>query len=147
MEATEESPYNRDYYATHRLSISELRKIKYHTDAAYRENLKAKARRYYRDHVKSKDPDNKIGYTVKVVDGVTCFTLSHLLNLINKSRDFLLTWESTGHIPQSTYTDRRGWRLYTEYQISLLDMAISKYDEKKWNKEQVRVFLDDNWNG
>ncbi len=146
MEA-EVSVYNDEYYSMHKVSISELRKIKYHTDSEYRERIKAKARKYYRDRVKSKDPDGKIGYTIKVVDGVTCYTLSHLLNLINKSRDFLLTWESTGHIPASTLTDKRGWRLYTEYQISLVDMAITKYDEKAWNKEQVGAFLNANWEG
>jgi hypothetical protein len=144
MEA-EEQVYHKQYYEDNKKTISELRKIKYHTDREHRERVKAKARKNYRKNLKPKDPDNKIGYTVKVIDGVSLYSMKYALNIIKKSRDFLLSWELTGHIPKSTYTDSRGWRLYTEYQISLLDMAIDKYDEKKWNKEQVRQFLTNNW--
>ena len=143
---TKEKPYHVTYYEENKQTISELRKIKYHTDREYREKLKAKSRKNYRQKLKASDPDNKLGYTVKVVDGLSLYSMKYALAIINKSRDFLISWESTGHIPKSTYTDSRGWRLYTEYQITLLDMAIEKYDEKEWNKEQVRSFLITNWN-
>ena len=144
MEA-EEQAYHKKYYKDNKQTISELRKIKYHTDKEYRERVKAKARRNYRKKLKPKDPDSKIGYTVKVIDGISLYSMKYALNIIKKSRDFLLSWESTGHIPKSTYTDSRGWRLYTEYQITLLEMAIGKYDDRVWNKEQVREFLTTNW--
>lgn len=143
---TEEQEYSKNYYEENKETISELRKIKYHTDTEYRERVKKKAREYHRNKLKPRDPDDKIGYTVKVVDGVSLYSMKYALAIMNKSRDFLIAWESTGHIPKSTYTDSRGWRLYTEYQITLLSMAIDKYDEKKWNKEQVRSFLTTNWN-
>lgn len=142
---TEEKAYHKQYYDDNKQTISELRKIKYHTDPAYREKVKARARKHYRKKLKPKDADDKIGYTVKVVDGVSLYSMKYALAIMKKSRDFLLSWESTGHIPNSTYTDARGWRLYTEYQITLLEMAIGKYDERVWNKEQVREFLTTNW--
>ena len=143
---TDEEAYHKKYYEDNKTIISELRKIKYWTDLEYRERVKAKARRYYRKKLKSNDPDKKLGYTVKVVDGLSLYSMKYALAIIKKSRDFLLSWESTGHIPKSIYTDSRGWRLYTEYQITLLDMAVEKYDERDWNKEQVRAFLFANWN-
>ena len=145
MEA-EEKEYHKDYYDKNKDTISELRKIKYHTDREHRERIKSKARQSYRKRLKPLDPDNKIGYTVKVVDGLSLYSMKYALAIMKRSRDFLLTWESSGRIPKSTYTDSRGWRLYSEYQITLLAMAIEKYDEKEWNKEQVRAFLHANWN-
>ena len=130
MEA-EEQVYHKKYYEENKQTISELRKIRYHTDPVHREKLKARARKHYRKKLKPRDPDNKIGYTVKVIDGVSLYSMKYVLGLIKKSRDFLLSWENTGHIPKSTYTDSRGWRLYTEYQITLLEMGVGKYDDKK----------------
>jgi hypothetical protein len=92
-----------------------------------------------------KSPDKKLGYTIKVMDDETLFSVKYVLGVINKSRDFLDVWESTGHIPRSTYVDTRGWRLYNQQQIDLLDMAIGMYDKKEWNKEQVREFLTAGW--
>ena len=97
----------------------------------------------YRKRLKS--PDKKLGYTIKVIDEVTLFSVKYVLGVISKSRDFLDVWEETGHIPKSTYVDTRGWRLYSKYQIDLLDMAIGMYDKKEWNKEQVREFLTTKW--
>jgi hypothetical protein len=135
--------YQKQYYKENKELISDLRKIKYHTDPVYREKIKRKSRQRYRKSLKS--PDKKLGYTIKVVDNKTLYTVKYVLNTINKSRDFLDTWESTGHIPQSTYVDSRGWRLYDGHQIDMLDIAIGMYDKKEWNKEQVREFLTAKW--
>ena len=135
--------YQEKYYENNKEIISDLRKIRYHTDAAYREKIKRRSRARYRKSLKS--PDKKLGYTIKVVDGVTLFTIKYVLGVIGKSRDFLSDWEKSGHIPKSTYMDTRGWRLYSRYQIDLLDLAIEKYDNKEWNKEQVRAFLYNEW--
>lgn len=135
--------YQEEYYEKNKEIISDLRKIRYHTDANYREKIKRRSRARYRKSLKS--PDKKLGYTIKVVDGVTLFTIKYVLGVISKSRDFLEVWESTGHIPESTYIDTRGWRLYSRHQIDLLDLAIGNYDKKEWNKEQVREYLIANW--
>lgn len=142
----EDQEYQQSYYEKNKETISELRKIKYHTDEKYRRKVIAKAKKYYKDKVKVKDPDDKIGYTIKVVNGVSLYTMKYALAVINKSRDFYLTWEKRGYIPQSTFTDSRGWRMFTEFQITLLDMAIQKYDSKEWDMDKVKVFLFANWN-
>lgn len=135
--------YQKEYYAENKELISDLKKIRYHTDPKYREKIKRKSRARYRKRLKS--PDKKLGYTIKVVNNKTLFTVKYVLEVISKSRDFLDVWESTGHIPKSTYVDSRDWRLYDEHQIDLLDIAIGMYDKKEWNKEQVREFLTSRW--
>jgi hypothetical protein len=135
--------YQKGYYEENKKLISELRKIRYQTDQKYREKIKRRSRQRYRKSLKS--PDKKLGYTIKVMDDETLFSVKYVLGVINKSRDFLDVWESTGHIPRSTYVDTRGWRLYNQQQIDLLDMAIGMYDKKEWNKEQVREFLTAGW--
>ena len=137
------SEYQKTYYEENKALISELRKIRYHTDHNYREKVKRKSRQRYRKRLRS--PDKKIGYTVKIVDGRTLYSIKYALAVVNKSRDFLDAWESTGHIPKSTYTDSRGWRLYTQTQIDLLDTAIGKYDSKEWSKEEVKEYLNALW--
>ena len=135
--------YQKEYYEENRELISDLRKIRYQTDPNYREKIKRKSRARYRKSLKS--PDKKLGYTIKVVDSTTLFSVKYVLGVINKSRDFLEVWEARGRIPKSTYIDSRGWRLYSRQQIDLLDMAIGMYDKKEWNKEQVREFLTSRW--
>jgi len=135
--------YQKGYYEENRKLISDLRKIRYQTDPGYREKIKRRSRSRYRKRLKS--PNKKIGYTIKVVNNTTLFSVKYVLGVINKSRDFLDVWEETGHIPESTYIDTRGWRLYSHGQIDLLDIAIGMYDKKEWNKEQVREFLTASW--
>lgn len=137
--------YQKQYYKDNKDLISELRKIRYHTDPKYREKIKRRSRARYRRSLKS--PDKKLGYTIKVIDSATLFSIKYVLGVIRKSRDFLDDWERSGHIPKSTYVDSRGWRLYSKQQIDLLDIAIGMYDKKEWNKEQVRIFLTDKWEG
>jgi hypothetical protein len=137
------STYQKKYYEDNKDIISDLRKIRYQTDPKYREKIKRRSRSAYRKSLKS--PDKKLGYTVKVVDNITLYSVKYVLEVIGKSRDFLDAWEATGHIPKSTYMDSRGWRLYSGGQIDLLDLAIDMYDKKEWNKEQVREFLTAKW--
>ena len=135
--------YQKEYYEENKELISELRKIRYRTDTKYREKIKRRSKRRYKKKLKS--PDKKIGYTIKVVNGETLYTVKYVLGVINKSRDFLEVWETTGHIPKSTYIDSRSWRLYSQHQIDLLDIAIGMYDKKEWNKEHVREYLHAGW--
>lgn len=140
---SEDPPYHVKYYEDNKDIISSNRKVKYHTDARYREKLRRKARERY--NKKFKSPDKKVGYTVKVIDGVPVFTIKYVLGVINKGRDFLETWEKRELIPKSTYIDSRGWRLYTQSQIDLLDYALGKYDDKEWDREEVAAFLHSKW--
>lgn len=139
----EEKPYHIDYYEKNRKEISVARKLRYQTDPAYRSKLQKRARDRYRKKLKS--PDKKIGYTIKQIEGKPVFSIKYVLGVINKSRDFLESWEDRGDIPRSSYVDKRGWRLYTQNQIDLLDFAIGKYDEKLWGREEVRNYLHSSW--
>ena len=138
-----DTDYQKQYYEENKVLISDLRKLRYRTDPTYREKLKRRSRARYRKRLKS--PDKKLGYTIKVVDNTTLFSVKYVLGVISKSRDFLDVWEAAGRIPKSTYIDTRGWRLYSQHQIDLLDLAIGKYDQKEWNKYQVGEFLNEKW--
>jgi hypothetical protein len=135
--------YQKQYYEENKELISDLRKLRYRTDPAYREKLKRRSNARYRKRLKS--PDKKLGYTIKVVDNTTLFTVKYVLGVIDRSRDFLDAWEAAGRIPKSTFVDARGWRLYNQHQIDLLDLAIGKYDQREWNKNQVGEYLNTNW--
>jgi hypothetical protein len=140
-----EEPYHVKYYRENKPTISELRKIKYHTDPKYREKAKKRARDRYRKKLRS--PDKKLGYTIKYIDGVAVYSVKYVLGVISKSRDFLDVWEENGRIPKSTYLDNRGWRLYTQHQINILDTAIGKYDSGEWTREEVAAYLHAHWEG
>jgi len=140
---TEDKPYHVKYYEENKEIISSTRKMRYHTDLKYREKIRKKARDRYNKRYKT--PNKKIGYTIKAIDGVPVFTIKYVLAVINKGRAFLEGWERKGIIPKSTFTDTRGWRLYTQKQIDRLDYAIGKYDDKEWDKEEVEAFLHNKW--
>lgn len=140
-EAQEE--YHKEYYKKNKKEISVSRKLRYQTDPVYREKVKKKARDRYRKKLKS--PDKKIGYTTKSYNGKLLFSVKYVLGVINKSRDFLDVWEKRGDIPEAIFLDSRRWRLYTQHQIDLLDVAIGNYDEGVWTRIQVRDFLNSKW--
>jgi hypothetical protein len=140
---SEDKEYYKEYYEKKKKEISVARKLRYQTDPVHREKLKKKSRERYRKKLKS--PDKKLGYTIKHINGRPVFSIKYVLAVINKGRDFLETWEARGDIPRSTYVDKRGWRLYTQNQIDLLDFAIGQYDEKVWGREEVRNYLHSSW--
>jgi len=142
-EQVEDKPYHVKYYEDNKREISFARKMKYRNDPAYREKCRRKARERYRKKLRS--PDKKLGYTIKHIDGIPVFSIKYVLGVINKGRDFLETWERRGCIPKSTYVDKRGWRLYTQNQIDLLDYAIGQYDEKQWTMQEVKSYLSKHW--
>lgn len=144
MPAKNQKDYNADYYQRNKERIAEQRRQKYQEDAKLRNKARARARRRYHEQLKS--PDRKVGYTVKKVNGVPLYTIQYAASITDRRPDFIRSWEKQGFIPKSTYTDSRGWRLYTEDQIKAMGFAFKKYDDGEWTKIQVRDYLSNHWN-
>lgn len=136
--------YNRRYYLKKKHDISVRRKQKYASDPGYREKARRSARARYKKDLKSFD--KRGGYTVKRVDGRELFTISYVATLTSRKEDVIRSWEKQGVIPLSTYTDTRGWRLYTDKQIRFLVRAFKQYDEGAWSKDIVQQYLNKYWN-
>jgi DNA-binding transcriptional MerR regulator len=64
---------------------------------------------------------------------------------MGRSPEMIRAWEKNGLIPKTSYTDSRGWRLYTSDQIDLLGIAIKNFKSKQWDKDMVKKFLSENW--
>lgn len=135
--------YNREYYNKRKELISQRRKQKYWSDSDYRASVRNLSRNRYRTTAKSTDP--KIGYTVKRSDGIDLYTIKYAAQVTGKKEETIRSWEKTGIIPASTYTDSRGWRLYTAAQIELLANAFRRHNSGEWTKEIVRDYLKNNW--
>lgn len=135
--------YNREYYEEHKEVISERRRTRYWTDSAYRARVQARSRKQYRSKSASKDKD--IGYTVKMIDSIEVFTIKYVAQMTGKCEDTIRAWEAKGIIPKSTYTDKRGWRLYSSEQIQLLTVAFRKVDLKEWSRQDVQNYLAAHW--
>ena len=54
------------------------------------------------------------------IDGVTYFRTLEVLKKANISRSTLVRWIAKGIINDTTYHDRRGWRLFKKEDIALL---------------------------
>ena len=137
--------YNSTYYEKNKDKIAERRKKKYWSDPSYRNTVRSSSRERYQETAKSKDA--RIGYTVKRADGQELYTITYAAQVANRKEETLRSWEKAGDVPKTTYTDSRGWRLYTAHQIEILSIAFKKYDEGEWTREIVRSYLHNNWRG
>jgi hypothetical protein len=143
MDKEAQREYNRMYYRRRKEEIAKNRKKKYWSDPSYRNQLRADARRRYEEETKDRDP--RIGYTIKKVNNRELYTITYAAQVTNRTEDTIRSWEKTGDIPLSTYTDSRGWRLYTAHQINLLATAFQKMDTGEWTREIVRTYLKNKW--
>lgn len=143
MDKVAQREYNRRYYAKKKKEIADARKRKYWSDPDYRNKVRAGSRKRYRQEAKSRD--SRIGYTVKKADGKELYTITYAAQVSDRKEDTIRSWEKSGDIPKTVYTDTRGWRLYTSHQIELLSVAFKKFDTGEWTREIVRSYLHNNW--
>jgi len=139
----EKREYNRQYYAKKKAEINRRRRERYWEDEAHRKGLQDAARTRYRTLYSS--VDKHAGYTVKRKDGVPLFSIQYAAGVMGRSPEMIRAWEKNGLIPKTSYTDSRGWRLYTSDQIDLLGIAIKNFKSKQWDKDMVKKFLFENW--
>lgn len=139
----EKKEYNQLYYEAKKEEINQRRRQRYHQELSYRQKAQDVARERYRQYGKSQNKN--AGYTLKNVHGVKLFTIQYVENITGKTQEFIRDWEKRGLIPKSTYTDVRGWRLYTEKQIESLGTAIQNHKLGIWDKFKIKAYLESQW--
>lgn len=143
--------YQKDYYQEHRDDIRANRRHRYITnDRSYRDGALQRARERYEAFKKERPTISRC--EIMGADGKVRSTISQLGANINRSHSTIRKYHQRGILPAPTQCDTRGWRLYTESEISILKQAFSDFDaglipnlktlaqriKKGWPKEAKR---------
>ncbi len=143
MPDTDRSEYNKSYYKKHKVAILKVRRNKYKDDVEYRQLVKGRFKKYYDTH--SRSPSKEVGYTVKKVNGKQLFSIKYVAEMTGLSAGIIRWLEHEGFIPKSLYTDKRGWRFYTEQQVKLLAVLLSSVKGGAITKAQAKIILKRDW--
>jgi hypothetical protein len=143
MVNTDRSEYHKEYYRQHKHSILEARRKKYESDDKYREQAKERFKKRYNKHLRS--PSKEIGYTIKKVNGKQLFSIKYVAEMTGLSTIDVRRLEYDGFIPKSLYTDKRGWRLYTEWQVKSITVALSALKKENITKNEAKEFIKKEW--
>lgn len=135
--------YNRTYYEKNRERIRKKRYERYHNNPNYRKKVKRRQKEYYNKYLKSPDPSK--GYTIKKHGGKELFTIQYLAEILGYSESSIRKFEADGILPESVYTDRRGWRYYSSAQIDLCVKAFGERRAGRWSDEEVKNYLASFW--
>jgi len=61
-----------------------------------------------------------------VLDGETYYRTSEACRIAGISRSTLLRWVHDGIVKDASYRDRRGWRLFSTYEIVVLKIEAGR---------------------
>ena len=137
------SVYNKQYYKRKKLKIKTDRYKKYHEDPMYKKKVVNRSRDYYNKYKKSKSPSK--GYTIKKYKGIELYSIKYLAEVLQYSESAIRKFEAENILPKSVYTDRRGWRYYSNDQIELCIKAFGERRAGRWSNAEVRKFLINFW--
>lgn len=130
--------YYSTYYQKNKKKIKEQRKVRYHKSEAVR-----KYHREYTDEWREKHATKgkRSNRTVMLSDsGERLFTSRYACAAFGYSEQYFRTLCLRGVIPNASYRDARGWRLYTADQLALLKKAASHYEGTDPWKVQLILF-------
>lgn len=131
----------KDWYEDNKRELSERRKKRYRQDPEYRKKARDNAKRYYNKKTGG-GPKSRTIFTQK---GERYFSIGELSKRIGKSIQTIREYHRFGVIPIS-FSDNRGWRLYNESQVILMERIFRQFDEKKIKSlKQVSEILDKEW--
>lgn len=118
-----------DWYQKNKVKISRARRLKYRLDQEHRERMKQTARDgYAKRMMRQPRPDRNV---LVGTDRRTFVTIGGLSKRINRSIQTIRGYHRDGFFPDASFSDVRGWRLYSEAQVLLLKKTFQKFDEKK----------------
>jgi len=130
--------YNKDYYKEHCEKIRAKRRKMYDSNASFRNKAKQNSIEQYHAKRKLNPPtdrqviinaDGKLYYTIGKVAKALGKSV-HTVRCYHRERDTIYGHQAQV-IPDTTHTDQRGYRLYTQYQMSLLRKVFKAFDEGK----------------
>lgn len=128
--------YNKDYYEEHKSVILNNRKRRYDSDASVRNKAKQHSIQQYLKKKKRNPPtdrrviinaDGKLFYTIGKVAKALGKSV-HTIRCYHRERETKYNTQAQV-IPDPTHTDQRGYRLYTQYQMSLLKKIFKAFDD------------------
>lgn len=116
----------KDWYRRNRHSLNERRREKYNTNPAYRARIRRQAQESY---AAKRNPVPVDRRTIVDKTGRKYWSIGRIARLINRKVLTVRQYHKTGVLPQPTYFDSRGWRLYTPSQAALLRMVFRRLDD------------------
>jgi hypothetical protein len=140
------------WYRDNRSSLSRGRRLRYHTDEAYRKQCVKRASAAYRKRKRSGLIERTDCKVIRRNDGTRYFTIGKLSKAINKKIYTIRDYHRKGILPEPSFYDSRGWRLYSEHQVLLLKRVFRLFDEIKKDKSkrlslaQLSEYVKERWN-
>lgn len=121
----QKADYFSNYYAKNKENISKRRRQIYHHDTERRTQIRAANAKSYASRAKvKKEQDAKAGrFAGKHYDETTgkeLYTITQLAKAINKAPFTVRRYHDDDIIPEASIHNSRGWRLYSQDQVSWL---------------------------
>ncbi len=66
-----------------------------------------------------------------IVNGQTYYRTAEVCRMVGISKTTLFRWLKKGVFREVEHRDRRGWRLFTEYEVGRLKVEANRIDETK----------------
>ena len=66
-----------------------------------------------------------------IVNGQTYYRTAEVCRMVGISKTTLFRWLKKGVFREVEHRDRRGWRLFTEYEVGRLKAEANRIDETK----------------
>jgi len=117
----------KEWYKANKKRLSKERKEKYESDHDHRAKIQADAKAYYHATNAGVKRDRKT-----LTDGKTTFiTIGKISEMINRKVQTIREYHNTAVIPEPSFYDSRGWRLYTFEQANLIKKIFAAFDRKE----------------
>lgn len=121
----EQQDFHREYYEKNKMSILEKKRDRYQNDPAYREAVKARTRQRYEAKVKREKPLDRM--VIRAEEG-NYFSIGKVADAIGRKVGTVRAYHKRGIIPDTGYSDKRGWRLYTREQLRIIASVFVRFD-------------------
>lgn len=114
-----------DWYAKNKDKHNRRRRLRYKTDADYRDRIISRSREDYA--AKSVLKTKKDRRVFEAAHGKLA-SIGRLANAIHRKVLTVRKYHTMGVIPQPSHFDSRGWRLYTVEQFRLIVATFDRFD-------------------
>lgn len=131
------------YYEKNKERINRRRRERYKNNEEVRDTIQERNKNYYKK-VSSRRP--KQDRRVIVSKGNSYFSMGVLAKKINREPQTVREYHRNGLFPEPSFNDTRGWRLYTQNQVIMLERLFKQYDAKEITKKQLKRAVKEGWN-
>lgn len=133
--------YYSTYYQKNKKKIKAQRRVRYNKSEAVRNYQSEQTGKWRKENKDKYNKGEKSNRTVMLSDrGEHLFTARYACAAFGYSEQYFRTLCLRGVIPNASYRDSRGWRLYTADQIALLKKASTHFEGINPWKTQAILF-------